>query len=70
MTYVALLRGINVGGNRRSTCDSSRRPSSTRHARRRTYINSGNVIFNSDAEKPADSGTPSRRRSSPSSGFR
>jgi uncharacterized protein (DUF1697 family) len=46
MTYVALLRGINVGGNR--TVDMRRLKAAFEGAGMaevRTYINSGNVIF-------------------------
>ena len=53
MTYVALLRGINVGGNRK--VDMKRLKvtfESCGFADVRTYINSGNVVFCSDSTDP------------------
>ena len=50
MTYVALLRGINVGGNRK--VDMKALKATFERAGMgdvRTYINSGNVIFGSDS---------------------
>jgi uncharacterized protein (DUF1697 family) len=48
-TYVALLRGINVGGNNIiSMSDLKACVEQLGHSRVRTYINSGNVIFQSD----------------------
>lgn len=48
MKYVALLRGINVGGNRKvPMADLKICFESLGHSRVRTYINSGNVIFES-----------------------
>jgi uncharacterized protein (DUF1697 family) len=54
MQYVALLRGINVGGNNRvemsrlkSVCES------LGWANVSTYINSGNAIFSHDEASPA-----------------
>jgi uncharacterized protein (DUF1697 family) len=47
-TYVALLRGINVGGNNLiSMADLKACVEQLGHRRVRTYINSGNVIFQS-----------------------
>jgi uncharacterized protein (DUF1697 family) len=47
-TYVALLRGINVGGNNLiSMADLKACVEQLGHQRVRTYINSGNVIFQS-----------------------
>ena len=47
-TYVALLRGINVGGNNLiSMTDLKACVEQLGHRRVRTYINSGNVIFQS-----------------------
>lgn len=55
MTYVALLRGINVGGKNkvemarlREICESLELDDVS------TYINSGNVIFNDDSRDPAE----------------
>ncbi len=52
-TYVALLRGINVGGHRRVPMDDLRRVAeSVGHADVVTYIASGNVVFDSPAREP------------------
>ncbi|MDP0497880.1 MAG: DUF1697 domain-containing protein [Verrucomicrobiota bacterium JB024] len=55
MTYVALLRGINVGGNNKIEMPRLRRTferaGMTAVA---TYINSGNVIFSTDGRTSAD----------------
>jgi uncharacterized protein (DUF1697 family) len=51
MTYVALLRGINVGGNRK--VEMKRLRSTFEHAGMQdvqTHINSGNVIFSSESD--------------------
>jgi uncharacterized protein (DUF1697 family) len=49
-TYVALLRGINVGGNNIiSMADLKACVEQLGHSHVRTYINSGNVIFQSDS---------------------
>ncbi|HEX9093317.1 MAG TPA: DUF1697 domain-containing protein [Coriobacteriia bacterium] len=51
MRYVALLRGINVGGaNKVSMADLKAAFEAAGMAEVRTYINSGNVIFSSDVE--------------------
>jgi uncharacterized protein (DUF1697 family) len=54
MTYVALLRGINVGGNNKvdmKQLEATFERAGLREVR--TYINSGNVIFSSAARRPA-----------------
>lgn len=54
MTYVALLRGINVGGNNK--VEMPRLKMVFEQAGMQsvvTYINSGNVIFHDDAHAPA-----------------
>ncbi len=54
MTYVALLRGINVGGNRKVDMKLLKATFERIGLRDvRTYINSGNVIFASDTGDPA-----------------
>lgn len=55
MTYVALLRGINVGG--KNKVDMKLLKSTFEHAGMkgvRTYINSGNVIFSHDSASAAE----------------
>jgi len=53
-TYVALLRGVNVGGARRvAMADLRELVESLGHQRVRTYIQSGNVIFSSDGDSAA-----------------
>lgn len=53
MTYVALLRGINVGGNRKVPMkDLAALFECVGMERVRTYINSGNVIFRHAAQAP------------------
>ncbi len=53
MTYVALLRGINVGGNAKLPMKELVAIFAAAGARNvRTYIQSGNVIFESDAPEP------------------
>ena len=50
-TYVALLRGVNVGGARRvAMADLRELVESLGHQRVRTYIQSGNVIFSTDGD--------------------
>lgn len=52
-TYVALLRGINVGGHRRVPMDALRRAvESVGHADVVTYIQSGNVVFDAAERDP------------------
>ena len=68
MTYVALLRGINVGGNRK--VDMKRLKvtfESCGFADVRTYINSGNVVFGSDSTDQRALVKTLERRSSPTS---
>ena len=49
MNYVALLRGINVGGNRKvPMADLKDCFEKLGHTEVKTYINSGNVIFTSE----------------------
>jgi len=53
-TYVALLRGINVGGNRKVPMSDLRALHGTLgHSDVRTYIQSGNVVFDAKAGQPA-----------------
>ncbi len=54
ITYVALLRGINVGGHKRIKMDDLRREFAAAGCREvETYIQSGNVVFAAD-ESDAD----------------
>ncbi|MDZ7682917.1 MAG: DUF1697 domain-containing protein [Fodinibius sp.] len=54
MTYIALLRGINVGGHRRLTMDELRQMfSEMGFANVTTYIQNGNVVFTADDEADA-----------------
>ncbi|EMJ88570.1 DUF1697 domain-containing protein [Leptospira meyeri] len=49
MKYIALLRGINVGGNRKVEMKKLRRlMESLGYTEVSTYINSGNIIFESE----------------------
>jgi uncharacterized protein (DUF1697 family) len=49
MKYIALLRGINVGGNNKvSMADLKTALAGAGMSNVRTYINSGNVLFESD----------------------
>ena len=53
-THVALLRGINLGGNKRIAMAGLREVvSSLGHADVSTYIQSGNVLFSSGRTDPA-----------------
>ncbi len=53
ITYVALLRGINVGGNNiMSMADLRVRFEALGYANVTTYINSGNIIFRSPETDP------------------
>jgi uncharacterized protein (DUF1697 family) len=53
-THVALLRGINLGGNKRiAMADLREVVSSLGHADVSTYIQSGNVLFSSGRTDPA-----------------
>ncbi len=54
MTYIALLRGINVGGTGKlAMADLIRLCTGLGHTKVRTYIQSGNVIFESPQTEPA-----------------
>ncbi len=53
-THIALLRGINVGGNKRvAMADLRDVATSLGHTDVATYIQSGNVLFSSDQADPA-----------------
>lgn len=53
MVYVALLRGINVGGNRKVEMPRLRATfEGLGLTRVKTYINTGNVIFHDDSRSP------------------
>ncbi|MDR1992803.1 MAG: DUF1697 domain-containing protein [Nitrososphaerota archaeon] len=52
-TYIALLRGINVGGNNKIAMPELKKAFEDHgFTNVSTYINSGNVIFNSDFDEP------------------
>lgn len=52
MNYIALLRGINVGGkNKISMADLKQHLESAGFSGVRTYINSGNVLFQSELSR-------------------
>lgn len=52
MKYIALIRGINVGGNRKVEMKRLRNLfESLGYENVSTYLNSGNVIFKSDTER-------------------
>jgi uncharacterized protein (DUF1697 family) len=54
MRYVALLRGINVGGHAKVSMTELRElVSSLGHSEVSTYIQSGNVLFTSSRDDPA-----------------
>ncbi len=58
MRYVALLRGINVGGKNRVQMAALKGVFETvGHAEVRTYINSGNVVFDAPRARVADLAT-------------
>jgi uncharacterized protein (DUF1697 family) len=53
-TYVALLRGINVGGARKVPMSDLRELfGSLGHSKVRTYIQSGNVVFTAKSSPPS-----------------
>ena len=55
MEYVALLRGINVGGNNKVVMSELREQIAAEgFANVRTYINSGNLLFEAEADVPRD----------------
>ena len=52
-TFVALLRGINVGPSRRiAMSDLTRAVESLGHRRVETYLQSGNIVFDADDDDP------------------
>lgn len=52
MKYIALLRGINVGGNRKVEMKKLKKLfESLGYTNATTYLNSGNVIFESDTKQ-------------------
>ena len=52
MEYVALLRGINVGGKNKVVMSELREQvADVGYANVRTYINSGNLLFEADAPR-------------------
>jgi uncharacterized protein (DUF1697 family) len=56
-TYVALLRGINVGGrNKIAMADLRELVEGLGHTDVKTYVNSGNVIFDADGRATAKEG--------------
>jgi uncharacterized protein (DUF1697 family) len=56
-TYVALLRGINVGGhNKIAMADLKRVIEELGHTEVRTYVNSGNVVFEATGRATANEG--------------
>lgn len=55
MRYVALLRGINVGGKNKVSMERLREVfEEAGHAGVRTYINSGNVVFDAPRKRAID----------------
>lgn len=59
MEYVALLRGINVGGTNKVVMSELREQIAAEgFTNVRTYINSGNLLFEADAEVGAGPSTP------------
>ena len=55
MEYVALLRGINVGGNNKVVMSELREQiEAAGFGHVRTYINSGNLLFEAEAEAPRE----------------
>lgn len=59
MEYVALLRGINVGGTNKVVMSELREQiASEGFTNVRTYINSGNLLFEAEAEAGAGPNTP------------
>lgn len=58
MEYVALLRGINVGGTNKVVMSELREQIAAEgFTNVRTYINSGNLLFEADAEVETESNT-------------
>lgn len=55
MEYVALLRGINVGGNNKVVMSELREQIAAEgFTNVRTYINSGNLLFEAGADAPSE----------------
>jgi uncharacterized protein (DUF1697 family) len=55
MRYIALLRGVNVGGNKKiAMADLRQLLSSLGYGDVATYINSGNAVFTSPRDDPAE----------------
>ena len=55
MEYVALLRGINVGGNNKVVMSELRAQiAAAGFGHVRTYINSGNLLFEAEADAPRE----------------
>ena len=55
MEYVALLRGINVGGKNKVVMSELREQVTTAgFGHVRTYINSGNLLFEAEADAPSE----------------
>ena len=55
MTFIALIRGINVGGNKKlSMADLKSACESLGYTNVRTLLNSGNVVFEAKKAKAAD----------------
>ena len=55
MEYVALLRGINVGGNNKVVMSELREQTADEgYTNVRTYINSGNLLFEAEATVPRE----------------
>jgi len=70
-TWIALLRGINVGGhNILPMADLRRDLESLKLRNVRTYIQSGNVVFDSTARSPAPLAGKVARRIEQQHGFR
>jgi uncharacterized protein (DUF1697 family) len=62
-TYVALLRGINVGGRTKVGMDDLRRVFlALGYAGVKTYVQSGNVLFRSPVEEPPPSAAAIEQR--------
>jgi len=69
-TYIALLRGINVGGNHKLPMTDLRTMVAEVGARSvRTYIQSGNVVFDHDSDTPASLEAELARSITASAGF-
>jgi uncharacterized protein (DUF1697 family) len=69
-TYVALLRGINVGGNRKITMADLRTMFAAAGAENvTTYIQSGNVVFRHSADTPGRLTSDLERQITVATGF-